>query len=189
MSDQNTLKKILSYLKLQTGIPLKELKQKPIKTKSQFLQNYKRHDRATKSIALTYFRYNFSLHPIGKDLRDKKVFLNREVPDYYVEKIVDSESNICFCFDVKSKSIKDYYGWVNERSVNHYRKFSKMCKVKVFVIFLIIDDYSITRDFAYSNIFQNKKSSHISWDKNRVYVLPYQKGLPFLRKPPNKIGL
>lgn len=189
MSKRSTLDKILYYLNLQTSIPIEKLRNTPIKTKDQFLRNYTKHDLATKTIALIYLQNNCSLHPIGKDLRHRSVFIKNEVPDYYVERIIDTEKKVEFCFDVKSKSKKSSYGWVNEKSIEDYRRFSRICNIKVFIIYLIVENGRIVRDFAYSNISQNKINQTISWDKNMVSIFTYKLGLPYIRQNPNNISL
>lgn len=189
MSKRTTLERILYYLNLQTSIPIEKLRNKPIKTKKQFLENYDRHDLATKTLAMIYFENNFSLHPIGKDLRHQKVFIKNEVPDYYVEKIIDTKEKIEFCFDVKSKSRKSSYGWINEKSIKDYRKFSRICGVKVFGLYMIVENRTIVRDFAYSEIFQNRINQLIASDGNTVFVFEYKIGLPFIKKNPNRISL
>jgi hypothetical protein len=176
------LQKILSYLNLQYGISLEKLKHKPIKTRQQFLENYQKHDKATKNIALIYFQNNFSLHPVGRDLREAEVFLNREVPDYFVEKIIDSDESISFCFDVKSKSKEKWFGWVNEKSIRDYQRFSEICEVDVYVIFLLIEDEENSINVAYADIFKEQVRNISSWDGNKVSVLPYKKGLPYLNE-------
>jgi len=189
MTKRATLERILYYLNLQTSIPIEKLRNKPIKTKDQFLKNYDKHDLATKTLAMIYFENNFSLHPIGKDLRHRNVFIKNEVPDYYVEKIIDTKEKIEFCFDVKSKSKKSSYGWINERSIKDYRKFSRICGVNVFVFYLIVENRTTIRDFAYSKISQNRINQLTAWDGNTVFVFEYKIGLPFIKKNPNRISL
>jgi len=189
MENREKIDRILSYLELQISIPISKLKNKPIKSKNQFLKNYNQHDKATKVISLTYFQNNFSLHPIGKDLRFESVLIKNEVPDYYVEKIIDTKNIISFCFDVKSKSKKDYFGWINKRSIEDYQRFSQYCDVDVYIIFIIIEKNQIIRDFAYSNVFNDEIDHTIAWDKNEVLIFPYNEGLPFINRNPNSLSL
>ncbi len=177
------LKCILTHLSRQTSIDLSKLGVIPVKTKKQFLDNYNLHDKATAYIALKYFQNNFSLHPIGKDLREYRVMILNEVPDYYVEKLIDIESienSNCFCFDVKSKRKIKYFGWVNERAVHGYKILAKKCKIPIYLIFILIENGNPTETFGYCDLSISPKERRTAWDKNKVLIYDWKVGLPFL---------
>jgi len=174
---------VLNYLAEQCTIDLNTLNFSPVKTKEQFLTNYSLHDNASSYVALKYLQNNFSLHPIGKDLRDQRVMIKNEVPDYYSERIVDIETredNINFCFDVKSKRNLDYFGWVNERAIHGYKRLTAKCNVKIFLVFILMENNIPTDNFGYSNISEAPIYTKIAWDQNKVLIYNWYKGLPFL---------
>lgn len=183
LSSKGKLVCVLKYLDRQVPVDLSELNFSPIKTKNQFLNNYSLHDKASAYVALKYLQSNFSLHPIGKDLRHKRVMIQNEVPDYYVERIVDLESTSnsnCFCIDVKSKRRIEYFGWVNERAMHGYKKLSRNCNISVYLIFILMQDGKPTEKYGYSNLSEASIKKKSAWDKNSVLIYDWKAGLPFL---------
>jgi len=181
---KSTLECILKYLSNQIPLDLSKLKINPLKTKEQFLNNYTLHDIATAYIALKYFQKNFSLHPIGKDLRNESVMIINEVPDYYVEKIIDIDSEEhfnFFCFDVKAKRKINFFGWVNERAIHGYKKLSDNCNVPVYLIFILFENGRPTETYGYCNLSKKPLEAKIAWDKNKVLVYDWKKGLPNIK--------
>jgi len=183
LSVREKLDCILNYLNNQNPLDLSELNFSLLKTKEQFLNNYNLHDKASSYIALKYLQNNFSLHPIGKDLRFRGVMIQNEVPDYYVERIIDIESidkfNY-FCLDIKSKSKVEYFGWINERAVHGYNKLSRSCKVSVYLIFILMENGNPTEKYGYCDLSETPKKRKIAWDKNSVLIYEWEAGLPFL---------
>lgn len=179
------LNDILDYLKEHTKVKIpKAFAPVFVKTDEQFLKLYSMHDKATEFIALKYFQANYSLHPIGKDLRNQQIYIRNEIPDYFTEKIVDTELKdyIFFCFDVKAKSKVDYFGWVNEKSINDYRKFSRICGIPVYLIFSLIKNKNPTDTIGFCDISQNPIRRKTSWDKYEVLIFEWYKGMPFLNE-------
>ena len=175
---------ILKYLEKQTAVDLDKLDFSPIKSKSQFLSNYNLHDKATSFIALKYLQNNFSLHPIGKDLRDQRVMIKNEVPDYFVQRVVDIEvleDKIYFCFDVKSKRNIDFFGWVNERAIHGYKRLVAKCGVPVYLIYILMKNNVPTKNIGYCNITEASIYTKTAWDKNTVLIYSWEYGLPFLK--------
>lgn len=164
---------ILRYLEEQLAIDLDELNFNTVKSKTQFLSNYNMHDKATSFIALKYLQKNFSLHPIGKDLREQRVLVKNEVPDYYAERAVDVETledKIYFCFDVKSKRKLDYFGWVNEGAIHGYKRMGTKCRVPVYLIFVLMENNIPTKNTRYCNILEAPMHTKIARDKNKVLI-------------------
>ena len=129
---------ILNYAQKQTPKDLSTLGFTVIKTGKHFQEAYAMHDVATAYVVQQYLRRKYSIHAIGVDLRKHGVIIKDEVPDYLVEK--DGE---IFCFDVKSKSSVQYFGWVNERAAISYRKLAKACSVPVCLIFVQVVDGNV----------------------------------------------
>lgn len=181
--------KIEQYLKSQTTIPLEQLKHDPIKTKEQFLNNYKQHDQATQYVALEFLKNNFSLHPIGKDHRNTRVFIENETPDYFLEKIIDLtpyEIPKKFCLDIKSKSSYHFFGYVNLNAFQKYKKFSQACNMEVFLIFCLIskdstNQFNPVHNLGYSSLSSKIKSTIKAKDGNKVLILEWKKGLPYVK--------
>jgi len=165
---------ILNYAQRQTPIDLSTLGFPIIKTDKQFKKSYSIHDMACAYVVHQYQQRKYTIHPIGLDLREHRVIIKDELPDYFAEK--DDE---VFCFDVKSKSSTRHFGWVNERAIINYRKLSKECDVPVYLIFVqVIVGYFIG-EVGYSDIWWKPKvRNYRAWDGNRVWMFNWKKGLP-----------
>lgn len=174
---------ILKYLKYQRAEDLSLLKTPPTKTKEEFLKNYELHDEATRKIVLQYFQANFSVHPIGKDLRNDPSRILNETPDYFLEKIVDvarPADQISFCIDVKAKSSPAYFGWVNVRSMDAYKTFSQTCDISVYIVFILVIRDQPLDLFGYIDLRHNPIAYTRAWDGNKVAIYDWQLGLPHI---------
>jgi hypothetical protein len=120
------------------------------------------------------------LLPIGVDARTHRVFLDQEVPDYYVEKTILETEPIRFCMDIKSKSTSKFFGWVNVKSLVQYQKFATDCEIPVYLIFY---DSSSGR-VSHADIWASHGEPFQARDKNMTVVMSYLSGLPHLDLTP-----
>ena len=134
------------------------------------------HDLATDYAARQYLQNGFNLYPLGVDLREHEVIIENELPDYMVEK-----GTSLFCFDAKSKSSTDTFGWVNERAVVSYRKLAEQCSVKIYLIFVQVVARKILNKSGYCSIEDGPIYKREAWDGNIVWVFGCKEGLPLTR--------
>lgn len=145
----------------------------PIKTKDEFLKNYKMHDIAQEYLISKIIDLGIKVTPLGKDLREKRVIMKNEIPDFYIERY-----NIEFAFDIKSKSSIKYFGWINERAVKGYKKFSCDTGLNVYAFFVLIKDEKVVNKIGFSNINEKELKIERAWDGNIIYKYKWNKGLP-----------
>lgn len=164
---------ILNYAQRQTPADLSTLGFTIIKTDKQFNEAYAMHDVACVYVVHRYLRKKYTIHPIGIDLRQRKVIIKDELPNYFAEK--DDEA---FVFDVKAKSSTRYFGWVNERAVISYRKMSKRCDVPVYLNFVQVVGGQVRGQIGYCDIWWKPKiKGYEAWNGNRVWIFNWEKGL------------
>lgn len=163
---------ILNYAQNQIPINLYSLGFSIIKTDKQFHETYAMHDNAC-AYAVHQYLQKYTIHPIGIDLRRKKVIIKDELPDYFVEK--NSE---VFCFDVKAKSSIDYFGWVNKRAVTSYRKFARTCGVPVYLNFFQVVGGHVRGQVGYCDVsWKPKVKDYRTWNGNLVWIFDWEKGM------------
>lgn len=162
---------VIEYAKKQILVDLSTLSFPLIKTTEQFLSNYRMHDIACRYVILKYIQSGFLLAPIGVDERGRRVIVRNSLPDYLAIR-----GDEVFCFDVKSKSRVENFGWVNERDALSYRELVRVCKVPVFLNFVRIVDGQV-RELGYCNIEDEPLYMTQAWDGNIVWVYRWEVGL------------
>lgn len=116
------------------------------------------------------------MYPLGVNLRESRVIIENELPDYLVEK-----DNNLFCFDAKSKSSSKSFGWINERAAISYRKLAKQCLVRIYLIFVQVVAGKVLEKTGSCNIEDEPVNIRNAWDRNTVWVFSCEEGLPFIR--------
>ncbi|MCD6445882.1 hypothetical protein J7L49_03750 [Candidatus Bathyarchaeota archaeon] len=163
---------ILNYAQRQTPIDLSTLGFTIIKTDKQFQKAYKMHDVACTYVVHQYLWAKYVIYPIGVDLRQHRVIIKDELPDYLAEK-----GGEVFCFDVKAKSSTKYFGWVNERAALSYRKLAETCNVPVYLNFVQVIGGKVRGKLGYCNIEDEPIKQVKAWNGNIVWVYKWEKGL------------
>lgn len=163
---------ILNYVQKQTPINLSTLGFTIIKTDKQFNEAYAMHDVACSYAVLQYLQKKFTIHPIGVDLRQQKVIIKDELPNYFAEKNED-----VFCFDPKAKTSIDNFGWVNERAAESYRKLAKACNVQVCLNFVHVVSGKVTGEVGHCDVEKEPIRKDRAWDGNIVWIYEWTKGL------------
>ena len=130
------------------------------------------HDVATAFVVQQYLSQKCVIHPVGVDLRKQEVIIEDELPDYLVEKKGD-----IFCFDVKSKSSEEYFGWVNERAVESYRKLYEACDVPVYLIFAQVVGGDVKGKVGFCDVRENPVRKTRAWNGNVVWIFSWKEGL------------
>lgn len=146
----------------------------PIKTHEDFHKNYKMHDIASNFLLPKLIKIGYEITPLGKDLRDLKVIMKNEMPDFHVE-----NKNKEFAFDIKSKASEKYFGWVNQRAVNGYRNFIKETGIPVFAFFVLVKNNLPVNKIGYSDISRKEINAKKAWNGNLVYIFKWKYGFPF----------
>jgi len=167
---------IENYFKEEYG---RKLDFNPIKSKEIFHSNYSMHDIAFDYIVDLIYQSNSIPISLGKNLRDKKVQMENEIPDLLVLK-----EKIVFSLDVKAKSSIDWFGKINKRAVVGYRRFRDNVSLKEFQIpiyaqFVLLNNNTPTGTIGYSNISEVHLSDNCEWDKNITYKFNWKIGSSF----------
>jgi hypothetical protein len=163
---------IKNYAQKQMPVDLATLSFIPIKTVEQFILGYKKHDVACSYIAKQYLQHGYILYSLGVDLREKRVFIKNEMPDY----IAESERGEIFCFDSKAKSSTQYFGWVNERAVLSYRQLARECNVEIYLNFAQVMGGRIIK-VGHARVENNPIKKIRAWNGNTVWVLEWEERL------------
>lgn len=164
---------ILNYAQKQTPIDLSTLGFTIIKTDKHFQEAYAMHDAACACAVHQYLQRKYVIHPIGVDLRQKKVIIKDELPNYFAEK-----NDEIFCFDAKAKSSVKYFGWVNERAAISYRKLATICEVPVYLNFVQVVGGQVKGQVGYCDVLWKPKiKGHQAWNGNIVWIFDWKKGL------------
>jgi hypothetical protein len=164
---------ILDYAQRQTPVNLSTLGFTVIKTDKQFQEAYAMHDMACAFIVHQYLRNKYTIYPIGVDLRQQKVIIKDELPNYFAEK-----NGEIFCFDAKAKSSVRHFGWVNERAAISYRKLAATCRVPVYLNFVQVVGGHVKGEVGYCNIlWEPKAKSHRAWNGNLVWIFDWKEGI------------
>ncbi len=130
------------------------------------------HDVASSYVVELYLRRKYTVYPVGVDLRQHKVIIEDELPDYVVEK--NSE---IFCFDAKSKSSVNYFGWVNSRAAKSYRKLAKACGVLVYLFFVQVIGRNVRGETGYCSVEDDPIEKRRAWNGNIVWIFNWKRGL------------
>lgn len=166
---------ILKYAKKQNPRNLSMFGFSVIKTEEQFKSAYDMHDLAMDHVMRQYLQNEFNLYSLGADLRECKVIIENELPDYIAER-----GSSLFCFDAKSKSSTKSFGWVNERAAVSYRKLAKECSVPIYLIFVQIVARRLFGRSGSCSIEDEPISKRKAWDGNVVWIFRWKEGLPYL---------
>lgn len=165
---------MLRYAQKQTPKNLSLLRHPPIKDTGYFQKAYALHDLASTYVIHQYLQRKYTIFPIGVDLRQRRVIIENEVPDYLAER-----GKELFCFDVKSKTSLRYFGWVNERAVRSYRELVNECNISVYLIFVHVVQGKVGMVTGYSDVCQHPKVKDVrAWNGNRVWIFDWKEGLP-----------
>jgi len=163
---------ILNYAQKQTPIDLSTLGFTIIKTDKQFQESYAMHDMACAYVVHQYLQRKYTIHPIGVDLRQRRVIIKEELPNYFAER--DDE---VFCFDAKAKSSIGSFGWINERSAISYRKLAMTCNVAIYLNFVQVVGGNVRGQMGYCNVENESIDKKRAWNGNIVWVYEWKKGL------------
>jgi len=169
---------IINYAQSQTPVDLSTLGFPLIKTEEQFLSAYKMHDMACQFAVHQYLRHKYAITPLGIDLRQRKIIVKNELPNYIAEK----EEEI-FCFDPKAKSSIRHFGWVNERAVTSYRQLAKECGIPVYLDFIQVVGGTVKGETGYCNIEDEPSEKRQAWNGNIVWIYEWKKGLARIGAP------
>lgn len=164
------MKKFEQFIEKEYG---EELNYEPVKTKSEFLMNYEKHDLANNYIVNILRKNNYTILPLAKDLRYSKIIMKNELPDFLAIK----EEKI-WAFDLKSKGKLDYFGWVNKRAIDSYNKFKEEIGIQIYLIFVLIQKNQPTGKIGYTSLDMKPKNEKVAWDKNIVLIYEWLEGLP-----------
>lgn len=88
-----------------------------------------------------------------------------KIPDFITKK--DGQ---VFLFDVKTKRKYDYSAYnflVNVRDYHHYLKFTEVCLVKIYFIF--VNPKNEVLSLFVHNVKKRDYPISVEWDKNKVY--------------------
>ena len=110
---------------------------------------------------------------LGKDIRNKDALIKNSLPDFILIRDYD-----IIALDIKSKSTTDYFGWVNERAVDGYRKFVKKINIPTYALFIHVNLIAKQFIVGYSDIMTTPQKTIIAHDKNKVQIFDWQKGFP-----------
>jgi len=80
---------------------------------------------------------------------------------------------------VKSKSSKDFFGWVNKRAAEEYSTIKRKCNIPVYLNFVCVKDGKVT-DVGHSSIEWLWKKEKESWDGDIVRIYMWKEGLAHL---------
>lgn len=163
---------MLNYAQRQTPVDLSTLGFTIIKTDKQFRESYAMHDVACAYVVHQYLQRKYIIHPIGVDLRQQKVIIKDELPNYFAEK-----NNEVFCFDAKAKSSTGYFGWINERSAKSYRQLAATCNVAVYLNFVQVVGGRVKGQTGYCSVIDEPIDKKRAWNGNIVWVYDWKKGL------------
>ena len=163
-----------NYMEKEYG---EKLAYNPIKSKDQFLKNYKIHDIASKYILDLFSDKGYYTFILGKDLRNKRVQMTNEIPD-----ILILTNDWLISFDVKSKTNIKWFGIVNERASLGYKKFQKVVSTNKYIIpiysqFVLVENDEPKNQLGYSNLSEVYLEKRRMWDGNIVYKYNWKKGL------------
>jgi hypothetical protein len=167
---------VFEFARMQVPVDLSGLPFKPIKTAADFIRGYKLHDIACRYAEDEYVKSGFTLYRIGADLRNRRVMVRNEVPDYFAERGEEQ-----FCFDVKGKTLIDFFGEVNERAVISYRRLAASAGVLVYVNFILIQNSKVV-ETGHADVMSEPIGKKPEWNGNPVWIYKWERGLA--RLPP-----
>jgi len=145
-----------------------------VKTTEEFIRNYGKHKIASSYITREYKRRQYKVYPVGISEAELGKRPIKELPDFFVRRGLD-----IFCFDVKSKSSKDFFGWVNKRAVEDYSMIRRKCDIPVYLNFVCVKDEEVTAT-GHSSIEWLWEKEKESWDGDLVRIYTWKEGLAHL---------
>jgi len=164
-------------------ITYKDLDFIPTKNKLDFLKRYDRHDIATEYAIQKYKEHGWDVYSLGVNRRNKKIIVEHDVPDLYLER--KFLSNILFfCLEIKTKTKRDYIGWINKRAYDGYNELTKKCKIPIYIGDALFPKNTDVPQEWFWHPIDIEYEETTAWDKNKVCIISkiYQ-GLPFIDEP------
>lgn len=155
---------------------MKELDFNPIKSRSEFHQNYSLHDLAQNVCKNLLTQWGFEFNDFGDDKRYEKLWERGEdKPD-----IIINYKGKSALLELKGKRKPNWI--VNKRAINSYLAWQKKLNYPLIIAFFVFDSQNnlIDRRFAYLPYHNYKESEQRQWDKNKT--VEFNEDLPKFTK-------